>query len=184
MRKKILSVLLIVTIIIQIAIPVGMFVSKTVEISQTILKGELYTFSGYRPYYCNGRLSVNISLFGPNKQYAILVSDPIGEYFEHSDEKPDTPYYIDRYAGYYATNDFGVNIPEVYIVTENYSNIETIDFIKKLSISSYSETPPEDVAYYDEVTVDAYIYKGKIYVTEIYIDGVDSKTFLEGYNNR
>ena len=70
------------------------------------------------------------------------------------------------------------------LITDNYENITSIDFIKKLSINSYAENPPENVAYYDEVTIDAYIYKGKLYVTEIYIDGVDSQTFLEGYNNR
>lgn len=184
MRKKIFSILLIVTIIIQLSIPLGMFVYKTIEISQILSKGEMYTFSGYRPYYSNGRLYVNISIFGPNRQYAVLVSDPIGEYFEHTDEKPDTPYYIDRYGGYYATNDFGVHYPEVHLVTGHYDNIREIDFIKKLSINSYPETPPHNVVYYDEVTIDAYIYKGKLYVTEIYIDGVDSQTFLEGYNNR
>ena len=56
MRKKILSILLIVTIIIQLSIPLGMFVYKTIEISQILSKGEMYTFSGYRPYYSNGRL--------------------------------------------------------------------------------------------------------------------------------
>ena len=180
MRKKLLLIILVVTITIQIAIPLGMVIYNAIEISQIKQHGELYTFSGYRPYYSNGRLHVNISLFGPNRQYAILT----GESFEHSDDKPDTPYYIDRYGKYYATNDFGVNLPEVYIVTKNYDNITSIDFIKKLSINSYSETPPENVAYYDEVTIDAYIYKGKIYVIEIYIDGVNSETFLENYNNK
>ena len=184
MRKKILSILLLVTIIIQIAIPTGLFIYKAVEISQIKANGKLYTFTGYRPYFSNGRLYINISIFGPNRQYAVLVSDPIGEYFEHSDEKPDTPFYIDRYAGFYATNDFGVNFPEVYLVTENYDNITSIYFNKMLSFNSYTEEPPEDVAYYEEATIDAYFYKGKIYVTEIYIDGVDAETFLEGYNNR
>ncbi len=185
MRKKILSILLTVTIIIQIAIPLGMLIHKSVEINLIKTQGEFHTFSGYRPHYNNGRLTVSLHVFGPNKQYVTVEKDVFGEsVYEHSDEKPDTPFYIDRYAGFYATNDFGVNFPEVYLVTENYDNITSIYFNKMLSFNSYTEEPPEDVAYYEEATIDAYFYKGKIYVTEIYIDGVASATYLEKYNNR
>ncbi len=185
MRKKILSILLTVTIIIQIAIPLGMLIYKAVEINLIKTQGEFHTFSGYSPRYYNGRLTVSLHVFGPNKQYVTIATDPDGiKYYEHSEEKPGTPFYIDRYAGYYATNDFGVNFPEVYLVTENYDNISSIYFNKILSFNSYTEEPPEDVAYYEEATIDAYIYKGKIYVTEIYIDGIESATFLEQYNNR
>ncbi|MBQ7962585.1 MAG: hypothetical protein IJ289_08280 [Clostridia bacterium] len=197
MRKKILTIILAVTIIIQIAVPTGMLIHKSTEISQIKKYGQFHTFSAYLPHYYRGDFTIRLEIFGPTKQYVTINQDANGtEYYEHSDEKPSTPVYIDRYIEGYETKDFSISFPEVYIRTEEYENLSYIDFQKKMSFDTDSEDSAEKVAvddegatfanvvFYNEATVDAYILKGKIYIEDVYIDGVDIKTVLEGLNNK
>lgn len=197
MRKKMVTIILAVTIIIQIAVPMGMLIHKSTEISQIKKHGQFHTFSAYLPHYHRGNFTIRLEIFGPTKQYVTINQDANGtEYYEHSDEKPSTPVYIDRYSEGYETKDFSISFPEVYIRTEEYENLSYIDFQKKMSFDTDSEDSAEkvviddegatfaNVVFYNEATVDAYIWEGKIYIEEVYIDSVDIKTVLEGLNNK
>lgn len=197
MRKKMVTIILAVTIIIQIAVPMGMLIHKSTEISQIKKHGQFHTFSAYLPHYYRGDFTIRLEIFGPTKQYVTINQDANGtEYYEHSDEKPSTPVYIDRYSEGYETKDFSISFPEVYIRTEEYENLSYIDFQKKMSFDTDSEDSADkvviddegstfaNVVFYNEATVDAYIWKGKIYIEEVYIDSVDIKTVLEGLNNK
>lgn len=184
MRKKVLSILLIVTIIIQLSVPVGFLIYKAVEINLVKEKGELYTFSTYSPIFRKNRLYLRLDIFGPTRQYVVFSKDAEGNTFiEHSETKPDTDTYIDRYSNGYQTSDFSVEFPEISFRTGYYKNLDYLYFVKKMSYASYQDNPPENTVYYEDITAQVYIYKGRIYVNEIYIDGVDSATFLEKLNN-
>lgn len=185
MRKKYLTILLTVTIIIQIAIPLGMLVFKSSELNMVKEKGELYTFSAFRPDFYNNQLSARIWTTGASKQYVIINKDANGNaVYVNSEAKPDVSNYIDRYADNYETNDFGVFFPEVYIVTDKYTNLEYVKFQKKLSVNYQTQEIDGNVVFFDEVTVDAYVYNGKIYIEDIYIDDIASETYLKQLNDK
>lgn len=183
MRKNFLTIFLIVTIVIQIAVPVGFLIYKTVEISIVRTKGELYTFSTYSPIFKKNRLETKLDIFGPTRQYVVFSKDAEGNtVIEHSTTKPDSDIYIDRYSEKYHTNGFSVEFPYISLRTDYYKNIEYLIFIKTTEDESYTEASAKTV-YYKDITAEVYIYKGRIYINEIYIDGVDSETFMKELND-
>ncbi len=185
MRKKILTILLTVTILIQISVPLSMIIHKSIELDTIKEKGELYTFSAFRPDFYNNRLSARIWTTGASKQYVIISKDANGNaVYVNSEAKPDVSNYIDRYCDNYETNDFGVSFPEVYITTDKYENLQNVNFNKKLSVNYYTQETDGNVVFFDEVMVDAYVYNGKIYIEDIYIDGIASETYLKQLNEK
>ena len=194
MRKKIITFLLVVTIIVQIAVPVGLLIHKSTEINNIKKYGQLCTFKGYNAYCYNGEIRVSIHIFGQTKQFAVVRQDENGQsYFEHYDEKPENPVYIDRDIKDYETVDFRVSFPMVAIKAANYKDVRDLYFEHRSNAGTDSETKviidengsiPLGCIYYDELTVDAYVWKGRIYVEEIYVDGVEIETVLENLINR
>ncbi len=185
MHKRILTILLTITILIQIAVPLSMIIHKTIELKTVKEKGALYTFSAFLPDLYDNKLSAKIWTTGASKQYVIINTDENGKIvYTNSDEEPDVSNYINRYADSYKTKDFGVSFPEVYITTDNYDNLQNINFNKKFSLNNHTQETNGNAVFFDEVTVDAYVYNGKIYIEDIYIDGIASETYLKQLNEK
>lgn len=185
MKKKIFTILLVVTITVQIATPLGMLIFKSAETAEIKEQGEIYSFSAFLPYYDENRLSARIWTTGASEQYVIITTDEKGfAVYTNSKEKPDVTNYIDRYAESSKTKDFGVNFPEVYITTDKYENLQDIHFEMKTSNKNNSQQINGNTVYYENITVESYVYNGKMYINNIYIDGIDSETYLKTLNDK
>lgn len=180
MRKKLMTVLLVVTIIIQIAAPVVMIGYRYAEQHVAEKNGEMYTFSATQLSYYNNSLHFRLIMNTLNRYLVPEVYDDGLAYFRSYDNKPDTDSYIDRTLLSYRTSEYGVSFPDIYIVTEDYSNLEFVEFMRH----HYYENEQSGYVYFENCTVDAYIYKGKMFISQVYIDGVEANEFLSRLNEQ
>ena len=54
----------------------------------------------------------------------------------------------------------------------------------KTSNKNNSQQINGNTVYYENITVESYVYNGKMYINNIYIDGIDSETYLKTLNDK
>lgn len=178
MRKKLMTVFLVITLVVQLFVPAVMITCRYMEQHIAEENGEMFTFSVTQMSYYNSSFHFRMILNTRNNYLVPEVFTDGIAYFKSYDEKPDTDTYIDCSMRDYRTSEYGVSFPDIYIVTDDYRNLEFVEFMRH----HYYEDEKSGYVYYDECLVEAYVYKGKLFVSAVYIDGVDAKEYLSNLN--
>lgn len=179
MRRKLPLIILITIMLVQLFIPAGLIMYQNSSEETTQTKGEIFIFEIHNIAYSNKKLTFNVKLpYGIADNRYLIAENNGGDFstLTYTNEKPETEYYIKSdERGFFS---FPVN----HITTDEYKNLETAIFFKLTEPDEYTEAD-EGFVYFTEAYMYAYVYKGKISISKVFIDGIEAKEYLQQLND-
>lgn len=175
MRNKKGIIILIAVMFIQLLIPVGMIAYRNNEKDTALETGEKYLFRIEYLYYMDGCITFDIkNAYKIDTRYAAVEKGEDGyAVITASKSRPKGENYIR------SSVDTDFSFPEYIINTETYENLDFVQFTNG-TVSVNYETYLNS---YENIYLEAYVYKGEVSVNEIYIDGEKIEDVLEELNN-
>lgn len=185
--KKIVFILLAVTIVIQLAFPIGSIIKKNnlrlgLEKKGEVFKIEIMPLS-YENYFEDGEARIDFDFKGREyqlgKKYAVFSAgeDGFGKFEMAANRPKDTNSYVKGADGYWY-----FQLDESEFKGEKYENLRRVNFITDDSRFSIDPDGYIDVGI-EKAYVEAKIYKGALKVLGYYVDGKPLESVLEYYND-
>lgn len=183
MREKIKRIITVAIVLLQLSVPAGLIIMQRVETNLIEKYGQSFIFEATRFHFFNGHMNMYLLTNGEwlemndKIRYMIVDKDENGKtVYTATDTKPEGDNYIDTRIDRYD----GESFPNIFIDTQIYENLNDIVLVKTATVQ-----PPdsdEHLVYYKDVTAEAKVYKGKIIITQVYIDSIDYETYFEKLN--